>query len=726
MTGVPEILPLAPQAGDVRLPEAGLFEAVDPGALAEPVVYEPRAPLVTRVLREARAMRHVPAQQIAHRARFALLHAIYSATPGLPIARARREASGSLSAAPLPALPVALIAPDGLEPVMRSADRLTRRRFLYLGRQADFAAGIRWRDPDASPLWLFQLHHLGSVVDLGLVGRWDQARKILRSWAGIYRKTWDEVAWHPHAVSIRLSNLCLAAGHGGSFDRLGPLGFELAAVHAAFLVKHVERDVGGHHLIDDAWALLLAGRCLSGPLAPVLEKTARRILHAEIPRQVLADGGHCELSPMYHVAVMHRLAQVGALLGGEDRLVAEGIAPALRRMTSFLRGITCPDGDIPLLGDSARGFAPHPQRILGVVRWLGSRWPELGWGQPDGPVTGGSAPRVGRKGDVHAARRRTARRVAAGPASLVRSFPDAGLHVLVGRRIWCIVDAGRTCADHLVGHGQADTFTVEVWVDGERVVCDPAVHEYSGPWRYWGRSSRAHSTVTIDDADTSEVYGSFRTGARARVLQTQLGSNSVIATLELPNTGVRIRRIVRLHVEGGTERLEIRDEVKASASGRPASRLHLAPGCTVAIEAGAHRNAQVATPKGAMLTIRSRGGIQAEAGRASTTFGECKPSIILVQARRGDVIARRHPSLCFELEPPPRPHQVSCLTDADGHPAGALHERRGRPRTSRDANATRIAPAAVVPQPSPSSGVSANGNANGDGSHAHRARRVRS
>ena len=175
------------------------------------------------------------------------------------------------------------------------------------------------------------------------------------------------------------------------------------------------------------------------------------------------------------------------------------------------------------------------------------------------------------------------------------------------------------CPSYLPAHGQADTLTVEVWVDGACVVGDPGVCDYTGPERVWSRSSRAHSTITRKGVDTSEVYGSFRVGRRATIETVRAAYSKVDASVSSPSAGQFTRT-----VEIDNDALNIRDE----GGQENESRLHLAPG--VVVERRDGDNAVVVkTPRGA---VRIEGKpIRIEAGRASREFGAVEPTTILVQ-----------------------------------------------------------------------------------------------
>ena len=596
---------------------AGVIDTAQPVSIAPPAGPDPaptgaRSSRIVRGARELRTARHLALAQLAARARFMLLRRAYALAPERPILAARRAAAGARTAGPLPVLSPDLLVPGGPEILARRAAALARGHFAYLGREVDYSAGIRWHDPGASPLWAFNLHYLGAVLELVLAGDAAAARRILSAWCADFGARWDRVAWHPYPTSLRLANLCFAAAQLGGFDALDPAACDLTATHAAYLLRHLERDLRGNHLFENAFALLVAGAYLDGSLAARCAATARQILAAEVPEQVRADGSHFELSPMYHAIVMQRCLQALALLDGDDPLARGTLAPAVQRMARFLAGILCPDGDIPPLGDAVRGFAPPPGALLALAE-------------------------------------RLAGACAAPPPVGVTSFDDAGLHVLRSARVWAIFDAGPVCPDYLPGHGQADSLTVEVWCDGTCIVGDPGVHEYSGPERAWGRSSRAHSTLTVDDADTSEVYGSFRVGGRARIGGVAREPHAVAASLNPFGVAAHFVRRVELAAPPA-DRLEIIDQARAPAGRTVRSRLHLHPAIRLVNGLSADGRAVVVRSTAGAVHITAQHPLRVEPGRASRQYGVVEPTTILVQeleaTERGDLLGGM-----FSIEP---------------------------------------------------------------------------
>jgi hypothetical protein len=147
-----------------------------------------------------------------------------------------------------------------------------------------------------------------------------------------------------------------------------------------------------------------------------------------------------------------------------------------------------------------------------------------------------------------------------------------------------LADVGEIGPDYLPGHAHGDTLSFELSVFGQRVVVNSGTSEYGlGAERLRQRGTEAHSTVQIDDADSSEVWSGFRVARRARPLGRMLDEvdGAVIlgcahdGYLRLPGRPLH-RREWRL-TPGG---LRITDRIEGGCC-RAVARFHLHPAITV-------------------------------------------------------------------------------------------------------------------------------------------------
>jgi uncharacterized heparinase superfamily protein len=81
-----------------------------------------------------------------------------------------------------------------------------------------------------------------------------------------------------------------------------------------------------------------------------------------------------------------------------------------------------------------------------------------------------------------------------------------------------LIDRAAVGPDYLPAHAHADTFSFELSLFGQRLIVNSGTSVYGvGSERQQERGTAAHSTIVIDDQNSSEVWGGFRVARRARV-----------------------------------------------------------------------------------------------------------------------------------------------------------------------------------------------------------------
>ncbi len=362
--------------------------------------------------------------------------------------------------------------------VRRPARMVGPDRFRFLNITRNMPDASDWNRPDVDKLWLYNLHYFD---DLNAEGRDDRKawhNPLIDRWIDQNRPG-EGNGWEPYPVSLRIVNwirYCLESGQ--SADRW----MQSLAVQARWLSRQVEWHLLGNHLLANAKALLFAGLYFDGPEATSWKDEGARILAAQLGEQVLEDGGHFELSPMYHGIILEDILDLlnlartypdvlpGNLVGRFSKVAG--------RMISWLRAMTHPDGEIALFNDAAFGISGSPRDLVGYAARLGCNLPvetpAVDFRQESGYV-----------------------RVAS---------PD----------MVALLDAGRIGPDYLPGHSHADSLTFEMSVFGQRVVVDSGTSCYgTGSERLRQRGTAAHNTVEIDARDSSEVWSGFRVARRA-------------------------------------------------------------------------------------------------------------------------------------------------------------------------------------------------------------------
>jgi uncharacterized heparinase superfamily protein len=534
-----------------------------------------------------RTVVHLRPGQVAHRAR---LRAQLAAMRRFP------EAGRVMLSGPDPSAAV------GWPDAVRSVDALTpgrwpdlpelqagKIRLLGMVRELGDASG--WEAADAPRLWRFHLHYWDWAWGLAadpdrLVARALFAR-LWRSWQASAKFGRGD-AWHPYPASLRAWSWCglhrdLVAGSEIEPDFVAGL-----AVHAGFLRRHLEYDLGGNHLIKDLKALI--GLAVFFADEPQLRRALRRLAR-QLTKQVLADGGHYERSPAYHCQVLADLMDVADLLRTAGRPPANEITQTVERMRRWLGAVLGPDGQVPLLND---GY-PVDRELLTVLR-----------PGPD-PVT---------------------------PASPLYVLPATGLVRAVAGGWHLLADVGPPCPPSLPGHAHADTLGCLLHVDAVPLLIDTGTSTYEpGPVRRHERSTAAHSTVEVDGTDSTEVWGVFRAGRRARVGGLTAHADSSSVTCEAVHDGFRCLTGRPLHRRRWSltgDGLRVDDVVTGRGRHEIVVRWQLAVGSAVRVANG---TALITGPAGVFaLTVAATGPVvlAAETRPVATGFGSTVDALALV------------------------------------------------------------------------------------------------
>lgn len=336
------------------------------------------------------------------------------------------------------------------------------------------------------------------------------------------------LAWNAYAVATRLTWWTLVHRTAAEALRRRP-GLEerfLASLarQAEFLARHLEWDLRGNHLVRDAVGLACVGRFFAGPRADTWLETATALAVSQAREQVLADGGHFELSPAYHAVVLADFSLMARLV--RDEPARETLCRTCDAMGEHLVWMRHGDGGVALLNDGG----------LGTVA------------------------------------------AAEPPPRGMRHFADSGRVVFHGDPWSVFFDVGAVGPDVQPGHGHADTLAIEASYRGRRLFVDAGSFGYDpDERRRYDRSTAAHNTVTVDGEDSSELWHVFRLGRRARVRDVEVDAAHAAAGHDgyrhLPG---RPRVWRELGLDGAV--LTLRDRVEGGGRHRLEGGLLVEPG----------------------------------------------------------------------------------------------------------------------------------------------------
>ena len=357
---------------------------------------------------------------------------------------------------------------------------LERTKFNFLNLEKDFNQEIDWNFEEFGMLWAFNINYFDflnqQVIDvkdgLRLIKDYIAKDALLKIGKASYPISLRGINWVKFLIKNKISDK--------EIDQYLYNDYQI-------LFYNPEYQFLGNHLLENGFSLLFGAYYFKDDL---LYKQAVKILKAELKEQILADGGHFELSPMYHQIMLFRVLDCIQLLKlnfwkVDDLLVFLENTASI--MQAWLKEITFENGDIPMVNDSSHGIAPKTSALLDYGRHLELKNQQL-------------------------------------------ILSDSGYRKLKGKDFELFLDVGNVGAPYQPAHAHSDTFNFVLHNKNQPIIVDTGTSTYEkNGLRQKERCTASHNTVKIGKQEQTEVWGGFRVARRAKIIKRIEDSNSVQA-----------------------------------------------------------------------------------------------------------------------------------------------------------------------------------------------------
>ena len=387
-------------------------------------------------------------------------------------------------------------APLTLQPSVPSYPSVDNKTFNFLNLSHTFENGIEWNFLEYGKLWTYNLTYFDFLQQETMSK--EEGLELIYDFIDQSDTVKDGL--EPFPISLRSINWVKFLSTHQIKDR--KIDDSLYAQYT-ILMNNLEYHLLGNHLLENGFALLFGAYCFQDAK---LYAKAKEILLSELEEQILEDGAHFELSPMYHQIMLYRVLDCINLVTGNSLLVISnkdtGSLKALlkekaEKMLLWLNTISYEDGTIPLFNDSANAIAPTTQQLNNYAK-------ELQINQL--PITN-------------------------------YQLYASGYHKITKANYECIIDIGPIGPDYIPGHAHADTFNFEVQFQPaitsqqSLFIIDTGLSTYEiNERRTEERSTASHNTVEIMGTNSSEVWGGFRVANRATVTKVKESDEKIVAT----------------------------------------------------------------------------------------------------------------------------------------------------------------------------------------------------
>lgn len=353
--------------------------------------------------------------------------------------------------------------------------------FCFLNIRHKFEGKIDWNCDEYGKLWTYNLNYFDFLNQSAI--KQSEALILMKDYLERTEELKDGL--EPYTISLRCINWIKYLSKNKIQD--DAINKSLYNQYLR-LLDNLEYHILGNHLLENGLSLLFGAYYFKDD---VLYLKAKNIIEEELEEQILQDGAHFELSPMYHQIILDRVLDCIFLVKEnpwkENLELLNLMKLKATEMMSWLNEVTFKDGIIPMVNDSAFGIAPDTSSLLEY---------------------GENLKILPRKIQLS--------------ASGYRKFTNDSYELFT--------DVGEVGPTYQPGHAHADTFSFLLKTDKPFIV-DTGLSTYNmGEVREEERSTIYHNTVTINDENSSKVWSGFRVANRANVTIEKDRENELVAS----------------------------------------------------------------------------------------------------------------------------------------------------------------------------------------------------
>lgn len=362
-------------------------------------------------------------------------------------------------------------------PVESKIVMIQKNVFNILNVKAEIKNPEDWNSNSLDKLWLYNLHYFDDLNSTKSNQRKDWHTRLIDIWIDENKPGYG-IGWEPYPSSIRIVNWIKWSLSGNS---LSQTQLDSLMLQTRYLSRNLEKHLLGNHFFANAKALIFSGLFFEGQESEDWYKIGSNIVVNELDEQVLNDGGHFELAPMYHCIFLEDLLDLVNIHNVYSKKIIPKLMSKIPVMFYWLKTMSHPDNNISFFNDSTFGVAPTFNDLLSYANRLKIK-------------------------------------ISENENNKITFLQDSGYIRFQNSEIVSIIDVASVGPDYLPGHSHADTLSFELSLFGIRFIVNSGVSTYNKSTdRAKQRGTPLHSTLTIDNSNSSQVWSSFRVGNRAKV-----------------------------------------------------------------------------------------------------------------------------------------------------------------------------------------------------------------
>ena len=253
--------------------------------------------------------------------------------------------------------------------IKKSNSFIKPHSFIFLNKKQKFIKKINWDVPHMSDLWRYNLNYFDFINQKQIDKKYKL--KLINNWL-TNNRNYNSIGWEPYPTSLRIVNWTKFFLNEKNISIC-----MLRSVHTQlrWLNKKMEYHIDANHLLANLKAIIFGSILFDCNESNKWFEKACLQLDKEVKSQILNDGGHFELSPMYHSIILEDIIDIINILKRfhyrkKNKLI-RNLEKKVKEMFYWLEAMSHNDRSISFFNDACDNVAPTLRDLKSYAKKIG-------------------------------------------------------------------------------------------------------------------------------------------------------------------------------------------------------------------------------------------------------------------------------------------------------------------------------------------------------------------
>lgn len=401
-----------------------------------------------------------------------------------------------------------------IETIDKKQSLINNEEFVFFNLNGNLN-DLGWQDESRNKLWRYNQNYFDDLNSKNSDRKINIHINILTKWIE-QNKDINSLPWDPYPTSLRIVNIVKWITKNSIDPIVIKEIIKSLAIQSEHLYQNIEYHVLGNHLFTNAKALIFAGIFFDTPRSLIWTKKGFSLIKNQLKEQVLDDGGHYERSPMYHAIFLEDVLDLINIIANNRTKDIDIIylSSIVKKMIIWMVAMNHPDNKISFFNDCAFNIASESKDIIKYAKRLNI-------------INEKEIYKIYQLFDNKNTQNLN-----------LCHLNDSGYIAIFFKNIYLILDVAKIGPNYIPSHAHADTLSYELSLFNKRVIVNSGTSTYEdNKTRHAERSTKSHSTVEVNNINSSEVWSSFRVGKRAEPKNLEILNDSRIIRVSCSHNG---------------------------------------------------------------------------------------------------------------------------------------------------------------------------------------------